>query len=199
MTITERLLWLLRKIPVIDGLADIEWQHFSDAVKEVFFTVLLSTTPLWLGALVASLIDVSTASSGSIFSTFLENLSASTKNGALIIYSAALIAPVIYIAATDVRTNSRNQVFPSRPWHILFAFFIQVIGSSYFVIQSLGKQMNEEYSYTLSAWLFPITLLMLLIAFCYKNLILDINPTREMEQSENNFRSGYSRHRRVVE
>ncbi len=199
MEIKAKLLWLLRKIPVIDGLADIEWQHFSDAVKEVFFTVLLSTTPLWLGALVASLIDVSTASSGSIFSTFLNNLIASTKNGALIIYAAALIAPVIYIAATDIKTDTINKVFPSRPWHILFAFFIQVIGSSYFVIQSLGKQMNEDYSYTLSAWIFPTTLLMLLIAFCYKNLILDINPTREMEQSERDFRSGYARHRRAAE
>ncbi len=199
MDIKGRVLWVVNKLPVVDGLVELEWQHFSDAVKELFFTVLLSTTPIWLGALVASLIDVSTGNNSGVFTTFFSNLEISAKSGALIIYAAALIAPVIYIAATDIKTASGAKVFPSRPWHILFAFLIQVIGSSYFVIQSLGKQMNEDYAYSLSAWIFPITLLMLLIAFCYKNLIYDINPTREMEQSEKDFHRGYSRHRRAAE
>lgn len=189
---------IIRAIPLIDGLPDLEWEHFKSATKELFFTVLLSTSPLWIGAFAASLISAGTSQSDNveIFALFWKNLKASINTGALIIYSAALIAPVIYIASQEAKGTSTTKVFPSRTWHIVFALVIQIVGCVYFVIQSLGLNMNQRFAFDFSIYLFPFTLALLQIAFCYKNLIFEMDPLKEMENSDKRFSENYSRHRR---
>ncbi|HGP4439590.1 TPA: hypothetical protein ACLM4Z_005778 [Pseudomonas aeruginosa] len=123
MKFKDNLLRFVRAVPLIDGLPDLEWEHFRLAVKELFFTTLLSTSPLWIGAFAASLISAGTSQSENIkiLSLLWDNLKASINTGALIIYSAALIAPVIYIATQEAKGTLSTKVFPSRMWHILLA------------------------------------------------------------------------------
>ncbi|AZZ46485.1 hypothetical protein C1896_17135 [Pseudomonadaceae bacterium SI-3] len=192
------LVKLIRSLPLIDGLPDLELDHFKSAAKELFFTALLSTSPLWIGAFAASLISAGTSQSAEIdiLGIMWENLKSSINTGALIIYSAALIAPVIYIATQEAKGTTNSKIFPSRPWHILFALIIQIVGCVYFVIQFLQLSMNQQFAFYFSIYLFPFTLVLLLIAFCYKNLIFEMDPLREMENSDKNFSANYSRHRR---
>ena len=189
---------LVKALPLIDGLPDLEWDHFRSALKELLFTVLLSTSPLWTGAFAASLISAGTSQAGeiNIFAIMWGNLKGSISTGALIIYSAALIAPVIYMATKEAKGSSTTKVFPSRPWHILFALIIQIAGCVYFVIEFLKLGMNQQFAFYFSMYLFPLTLVLLLIAMCYRNLIFEMDPIKEMENSDKNFSESYSRHRR---
>ncbi|EMN9198737.1 hypothetical protein [Pseudomonas aeruginosa] len=198
MKFKDNLLRLVRAVPLIDGLPDLEWEHFKSAVKELFFTTLLSTSPLWIGAFAASLISAGTSQSENIkiLSLLWDNLKASINTGALIIYSAALIAPVIYIATQEAKGTLSTKVFPSRMWHILLALIIQLVGCAYFIIQFLGLNMNQYFAFHFSIYLFPFTLALLLIAYCYKNLIFEMDPLKEMENSDKRFSENYSRHRR---
>ncbi|WP_238330657.1 hypothetical protein, partial [Pseudomonas aeruginosa] len=79
MKFKDNLLRLVRAVPLIDGLPDLEWEHFKSAVKELFFTTLLSTSPLWIGAFAASLISAGTSQSENIkiLSLLWDNLKAS--------------------------------------------------------------------------------------------------------------------------
>lgn len=187
---------ILREIPILDGLPDVRWFHFKSAIKELFFTVLLSTSPLWMGALAASLIGASTGGQQGIIFVFLENLKSTVDSGALIIYAAALNAPVIYMATLEVKGTSGTKAFPSRPWHVLFAIVVQLVGCVYFVVGFIGEKVEPTFAFEFSVFLFPFVVLMLLIAFCYKNLLTDMHPVAEMEISESSFSKGYARDRR---
>ncbi|HBP6836173.1 TPA: hypothetical protein L6B29_27125 [Pseudomonas aeruginosa] len=81
-------------------------------------------------------------------------------------------------------------------WHILLALIIQLVGCAYFIIQFLGLNMNQYFAFHFSIYLFPFTLALLLIAYCYKNLIFEMDPLKEMENSDKRFSENYSRHRR---
>lgn len=187
---------ILREIPILDGLPDVRWFHFKSAIKELFFTVILATSPLWMGALAASLIGASTGSHDGIFTVFLSNLKSTIDTGSLIIYAAALNAPVIYLASLEVKGTSGTRIFPSRPWHILFTIVVQLVGCVYFVVGFLGNKVEPKFAFEFSVLLFPFVMVMLLIAFCYKNLLSDMQPSAEMEISEASFSNGYSRDRR---
>jgi hypothetical protein len=191
------LVRVIRSIPIISGLPDLHASHCKDSAKEVSFTVLLSTFPLWLVALVTSFSDLDAVSSGyDVLMIFKKNFVATLETGALIVYAASLVSPVIYMAVQEVRRGDGiNKVFPSRISHIVFVMIVQMVAAVYFFKDSSGG-MNAAFAYYASIWLFPFSVLILFVAMSYKNWVSDLDPIAAMGESEAGFMTGYDQHRR---
>lgn len=194
--VKNALVRVVRSIPIISGLPDLQANHCKDSVKEVSFTVLLSTFPLWIVALISSFSDMSAVSSGyDVLLVFRKNFVATLETGALIVYAASLVSPVIYMAVQEVRRGNSSKVFPSRISHIVFVMIVQIVAAVYFFKDGSGG-MNSAFAYYASIWLFPFSVVILFVAMSYKNWVGDLDPTAAMGESEAGFMSGYDQHRR---
>lgn len=188
---------LVRMSPIISGMADLSWKHYKESIKEVFFTVLLGTSPLWLAAVFSSFSDVTPVVSGSdVLDVFWRNLMKTIESGALIVYSASLVSPILYMAAQDIKRDGAMKVFPSKGSHIIFVLIVQLVATIYFFKQSSPDTINSGFAYYSSIWLFPFSILILFVAMCYKSWLADLDPVHAMSESEDGFRGGYMMHRR---
>ncbi|ROM60404.1 hypothetical protein [Pseudomonas rhodesiae] len=183
--------------PIISGMADLSWKHYKESIKEVFFTVLLGTSPLWLAAVFSSFSDASpVVSGGDVLDVFWRNLMKTIESGALIVYSASLVSPILYMAAQDIKRDGAMKVFPSKGSHIIFVLIVQLVATIYFFKQSSPDTINSGFAYYSSIWLFPFSILILFVAMCYKSWLADLDPVHAMSESEDGFRGGYMMHRR---
>ncbi|NNA59261.1 hypothetical protein [Pseudomonas koreensis] len=188
---------LVRMSPIISGMADLSWKHYKESIKEVFFTVLLGTSPLWLAAVFSSFSDAApVGSGGDVLDVFWRNLMKTIESGALIVYSASLVSPILYMAAQDIKRDGALKVFPSKGSHIIFVLIVQLVATIYFFKQSSPASINSGFAYYSSIWLFPFSVLILFVAMCYKSWLSDLDPVHAMSESEDGFRGGYMMHRR---
>jgi len=188
---------LVKMLPIVSGMTELSAKHYKESLKEVFFTVILATSPLWMAAIFTSFSDAtSVESSKDVAAVFWKNLMKTIETGALIIYSASLVSPILYMAAQDMKREGALKVFPSKGSHIIFVLIVQIVATIYFSKQSSMASMNSGFAYYSSIWLFPFSILILFVAMCYKNWVIDLDPLHAMSTSEDKFRGGYMMHRR---
>lgn len=188
---------LVRMSPIISGMTELSSRHYKESIKEVLFTVLLGTSPLWMAAIFSSFSDSSTVvSGGDVVDVFWRNLMTTIETGALIVYSASLVSPILYMAAQDIKRDGALKVFPSKGSHIIFVLIVQIVATIYFFKQSSPDSINSGFAYYSSIWLFPFSILILFVAMSYKNWVADLDPIHAMSESEDGFRGGYMMHRR---
>lgn len=198
--VKEYSIKVVRKLPIVSAMPDLQADHHQLGLKETLVTVLLATLPLWLGAFAASLVDVTTAVNGTegLIGLYSEKLYLSVNTGALIIYAAAIISPVLFVAVDDkiFGPGGESRLFPARLSHILFVLAITLISAVFIAIQISGQEMNKGVLATSSLWLFATSVFVFYVAACYKRLTLD--PARKISSEEDKQIEEYAAHRRGV-
>lgn len=195
---TSRLHRFLEFLPFLNGLTRLSARHFRGAGKEVLVTILLATFPLWAGAFYGALSDMKDVDGfWQAVCLYFSKLRKTLDNGTLILYSASLIAPVLYIALDERRDNSGRM--PSPMSHILSVFVIQTAATIYFTKQMAAENMNSGFAFYTSLGMFLFTMFVLFIVHCHKHFDTSADPARAIEDTALTYASDYSRHRRGSE
>ena len=123
----EQVKRAMGSFPLIGGLLYCEWSDHWHAIKEFFTTVFWAFMPIWLGAFVAYVMDMS----GKI--SYLSQLHKALINGEPYIYASSLLAPVFYMALDE---NKSIRSFYSKLAHMIFVGLIIVLDFIVSVIPS---------------------------------------------------------------
>ncbi|WP_169446957.1 hypothetical protein [Perlucidibaca piscinae] len=184
-------------LPFCKGISRVQKKNFLDAASDVAITVLLATFPLWAAAFFAAMsnekdIDSFVAAVASVGNMLYVQI----NDGALILYSASLIAPVL-VMALEFRKDSQILKVPSPMSYIVSVFMIQTAATIYFSKKASNDYINIEFAYYVSISMFLLTIIILYIVNCFRYFEAGIDPGSEIESSAKKFRDGYSRHRGV--
>ena len=98
------------RIPLIGPLVDCRLRDHVETIGQTFVVLLLSTAPLWLGALVIH------GTTQDAVHSFRQAFFGTIANGELFMYSTALLAPIIWVALVDLPGGARfsQQIGPYR-------------------------------------------------------------------------------------
>lgn len=175
---------LVRKIPLVSGLADCRLRDHKEALHEIVLTLLGAVFPTLLGAITLIL----TAKESLWGKAILSNIS----NGELYLYCTSLVAPIIYIATADKQGDSE---FPTKRSHITIIFILIGVSSLAFGLQKAGAVLNIETFFSISMFCFIFSIILLYLAIAYKNKMMPKGP-EDMKQQEKTFADAYASHRR---
>jgi hypothetical protein len=176
-----------RAIPLFGGLVDCTWRDHWDSLTQTFVIVLLSTTPIWLGALIV----VYSAGAGLELAAFGTALKSTVKNGELLMYSTALLAPVFWMALVD---PPGAHVFPSKVSHMVLIGVIDLVAGAFFGLVTAHNNANPRFISTLSTWMFIASLVLLYLGTVYHTSRLPDAP-QEFKRQEDDFSTAYGEHR----
>ena len=175
-----------RAVPLFGGLVDCTWQDHWQSLKQTFVIVLLSTAPIWLGALIvyAEGLNLGVAA-------YMAALQSTVKNGELLMYSTALLAPVFWMALVD---PPGAHVFPSKVSHMVLIGIIDLVAGAFFGLITAHQTLNQYFISILSRWMFFVSLLLLYLGTVYHSSRLPSIP-QEFKRQEDTFSAAYGEHR----
>lgn len=169
----------------------------KEASKEVAITVGTATLPIWFFPLMGLALFSPTTSFG-----LLEH---SVANGEFFLFSTSLIGPLIYILfrVYDPREKSINAryktslVFPNSLLFAVIIFLICITSAAVFGLQKINPDFSDsKISKTgyivLSAIMFFVSVLSLLIATKSRNELVGESPPQQMREEEDDFAKRYS-------
>ena len=178
MCIRDRLECVLRKMPFLSGLPDCTKEDHKDASRQMMWTLLGSTLPIWLGTFVVFILK--DAPSGNILEAFMFNIS----GGELFIYSTSALAPVFYMALYE---RPGIGAFPSKTGHIITVVLFLVISSSVFALLRSGVELRQQYLLDFSLLIYVISVILLYLATVYHSARHSMSPSRTMRSQEQDF------------
>lgn len=182
--------WIRRtcsQIPIIGSLPQTAWQDHVEAIRELVISLLISMAPIWIGTLVLRIGQTSPSQL-----SYLQCANAIIQNGELFIYSAATLAPVMYIVTRD-RFTVRS--FPGKYTFIGVVIVFALIATSIFTIQRVKAQILAPDIVMLSLWLYGIAIAVFYFALVYNNAFLP-NPASLMREEEGDYFERLRQHRR---
>lgn len=157
---------LIRRLPIFGGLADARLKDHKEAATEVGLNVVLSTIPIWLGAVIM-LFDKSVNSSW--FALLARNVS----DGELFLYSTALLGPMYYFIFTEYPDTPN---FPSSRMFNAFSTIILLVCVAAFSFQRAKElfipqeNIDNEFLFSLSWKVYVSAIVLVYLAHVYKNL-----------------------------
>lgn len=175
------ILWIwagLRRIPIFGPLHGTKFRDHSEAFRELALTMLVSTSPLWGGAVILCLRQGSSSPD-----SFWHCLSHIIVNGELFIYAASTVAPVIYMTIRD-RQGARG--FPSKASFIGFAILCAFLSCIVFTNQRVWPKTLPDSMVAISVWLFAASVVMVYLAHVYNNSVPP-NAAMAMREEEVNY------------
>lgn len=189
MLLLRKMLRFVECIPLISGLSECSSDDYGEALKELFSTLVIATSPIWLGAIVILIAKpgVKPPLIGAYWNIVLENV----KKGELIIYCTTLLAPVFYLVLHD---RKMEKAFPSRLSSIIVALVILFISGAIFAVQRAGLYFNPNAVFQVSVWLFFIAIFILYLAFVYNNSRFP-NVAKVFRDNEKDFSNKFEKHR----
>ncbi len=190
MSIGEWCIWLFSKLPIIGGLPRTTRRDHIEALQEIRRSLLISTSPIWVGAFVIFIGKVSSPSpfSGWMIWECFKNI---IKNGELFIYSATTLAPAMYIVTRD-RENVSS--FPSRHTFIDFVIIFTAISVATFTYQRVKPQQFPDIIIYISMIMFVLSIVIFYFALVYNNTFL-ANPGEMMRNEEMDYERRLREHR----
>lgn len=149
---------MLRGIPLLAGLADTSSEDCRRAGYELLVTVVVSTSPLWLGSIGTWL-----SGDSSYFGALLANVS----GGELFLYSASLLAPIMYIAIE--KPPVPRLAFPTTQSHLILTVVLLLICAFVFGFQRSVAEVTST-AVELSLGLFVVSFGLLYLATVYRHM-----------------------------
>lgn len=149
----------LRKVPLVGGLVDCGLSDHWDAISQIFITLTLSTTPIWLATL---LLFAMADNAG--YPTLKSAFHSTIADGELFMYCTALLAPMFWIALDDPPGAG---AFPSKRSHMFLIGIIDLIAAGFFALGISGRHLNPQITLRLSTYLFYISLALLYLGTVY--------------------------------
>ena len=149
---------MLRGIPLLAGLADTSAEDRRLAGYELLVTLVISTSPLWLGSLGPWLRGDS---------SYLIALLANVSGGELFLYAASFLAPVMYIVLE--KPPAPRLAFPTTLSHSILAVVGLLICAFVFGFQRTAAEVTST-AVKLSMVLFVGSFCLLYLATVYRNM-----------------------------
>lgn len=169
---------LLSYLPIISGMADTDVRNHADAIRELSFSVILGTSPIWLGSFIAFAVD---PNMNNTFNDYVKVLGHVTRQGQLFIYASATLGPVFYII---IREWKDGKLFPSRYSLLLLVIIVLIISFAFYGVQTANVWVDPEISFPLSIGLFLTSILLLYIVKVYDNARMPDLSARTREEEE---------------
>lgn len=181
--------WIVDKwtrVPILGQLHLARCADYSEALKELLVSLVISTAPIWAGSLV-----LFAKNFGSTQSSYFACVITIISNGELFIYAASTVAPVIYIV-----TKERQGVhgFPGKYSFIIFAAVSSILATAIFTMQRLSISTIPQPMIISSLWLFMLSVLAVYLALVFNNTLLP-NPAAIMREGEQDYLAKLRRHR----
>lgn len=148
----------LRRVPLVGALMDARWKDHREAIAEIGPGLVLSTTPIWLGAL---WLRVSLGPPESYLGLIVKNV----DSGEFCLYAAATLGPLYYLIHKDY---SPPKKFPSAQSFNLVGLVIAVTSSFLFAAQR-APEPDRQFVFDLSLALYLLALALIYLAHVYKN------------------------------
>lgn len=168
--VVDLLRWLLRKLPIIGGLADCTAKDHTLAVKEFFFAVAFSTATFSITALIMSVLSQYSSTS---FTTLLLK---TVSNGELLIFSVSFAGPIFVTAMQDRQGKSP---FPGAIWHVFALGVFAVTASILFallkiqgVIPGTNLKLDMDSIRSTSYFIAVCALLLRYTTFVYQKMLV---------------------------
>lgn len=192
-----------RGTPLFGQLGKVSKAQLLQAFYETSVTAILSSLPIWLMPLLSN------------FGGRASTLDESILKGEIFIYSAALVAPLIYVITKKYGEfegkgeNSNfsfrlSMIFPYGMGFVLIAFLMCAI-STYSITQLRSLDINlltSENKVSITWWSYvtlAITYILFFLICAYRNMLDDILRTagklisNEQRQEENDFSADWQR------
>ena len=156
----------LRLLPIVGGLVDTRTRDHKEALTEVSLNVVLSTIPIWFGALIM-LADMQNRD------TYFVNLVNNMRNGELYLYSTAMLSPLYYFIFKEIREFPH---FPSSRMLMLVSGLIILLSAGFFAIQKANsifgfeQRLDEDFIFSWSWKVYLMAILIVYVAHVYKHL-----------------------------
>lgn len=177
---------IVRKIPLFGPLVDARARDYGDALLESTLNLLLSTIPIWLGAIF--LYTFQATDRKGWWSLILDNLS----NGELFIYCASLVGPIFYLTVKDYRSYRK---IPSIGFIFIFAFVVVIIATGLFswlravTLLDQAAKLDLEFILLMSYVLFGVSATLAYLVQVYNNFGESGTPALMREQTDEFVRS----------
>lgn len=175
----------LRRVPLFGPLVDCTFENHFDTSAQIAVILVLSTLPLWLGALVV----FSTAGQQDL--NFKDACMSTISHGELFVFGTALLAPIFWIALVDPPGARR---FPSKLAHMVLTGVMYAIGAVYFGLGSAGVHLKQPFTLVLSEVVFWTSLALLYLGTLYHTSRLPDAP-QAFREDETDFAKEYREHR----
>ncbi|MBI5590890.1 MAG: hypothetical protein HY881_10445 [Deltaproteobacteria bacterium] len=186
MNLMTLLKHVCRRLPIVGSVHMCTLSDFGEACKELFISLLISMSPVYVGAFVLYIVQ-----SGSTSIGYLSCAGTIVQNGELFIYAAAVLAPAVYIASKD-RYDVRS--FPSKFTFIGCAILVAILSTSIFTIERVKAQVLPHNVLLMSVTVFVVAVLVFYFALVYNNTLLP-NPATVMRDNEQDFTRRVQSHR----
>jgi hypothetical protein len=173
---------LIRRIPLFGPLTDCDGGDHWAATQEIFIVSVVSTIPLWLGAVLMVILADQTQPTN-----FGSALTLSVANGELFILCTSLLGPILWIALKD---PPGERAFPSKLSHMLLVFVISILAAATFGAQKSGHKPNSQIALGISLGMFAISIVLRYLAVVYHNSI-SIDPPSRFQQGVSDYVSRF--------
>jgi hypothetical protein len=168
----------------------------KEASKEVAITVGTATLPIWFFPLMGLILFSPTRS--------FHLLEDSVANGELFLFSTSLVGPLIYILfrvydpqETSFKAKYRTSlVFPNNLLFAVIIFLICITAAAVFGLQKISPDfsaatISKPGYIILSAIMFVVSVVSLLIATKSRNELVGGSPPQQMREEEDDFAKRY--------
>jgi hypothetical protein len=184
--IRNRLRGWLRPIPLFGGLADCRWQDHWETMRHLSVILGLSTTPIWLAAI---LIYATENQTGSLM--FREALYKTVSKGQLCMYCTSFLAPLLWVALVDPKGA---RIFPSRLSHMFLVVIVDIMAAGLFAYTVTNKVFNEKFTFQISIYMVSVSILLRYLGMVYHASRMP-NAPAEFRKQQEDFSSLLREHR----
>ena len=185
---------LLRAFPLFGELLDTPLKHQTSAIREMAWTTVLATLPIWFFPIAATALFRGAP-------TIQEGIWNSITQGDLYLYSAAIVGPLMFALTTtygewDGPNTTASRIgkwailFPYGTWFISISFVIGAICTFFFgfirydATGQISAILNNDTLVQISIWVYLVANIAMLLVIAYRNKLQNIVPDTRLEEHD---------------
>ena len=172
-----RISRFVRRLPFISGLPDTSLYDNKSALSKTITTILISTFPVWLGALFVCLFrpEVNYSNLQIFISEYINSFLAIINDGVLGIYAATMLAPVYLKGMKNLHTGAKP--FPSATALFMSGLIILILSAFLIANDEVDLNLNISLMFPISILMFCMTAVIMFLATAYQLSITTLSDS----------------------
>ncbi|MEM5461613.1 hypothetical protein VSR69_43650 [Paraburkholderia phytofirmans] len=171
----------ISKIPLIGHLFECAWKDFWDSFIEYSNSLLWSTMPFWLGAIILFVQEQNGVK------TFLDTFTGTFRNGELLVFTIGTVTPITYMTWFE----DPKRRFPHRLALGTVAVILIVLCASFFALQKGKVPTKSDYIYLTSLGFACVAIFLRYIAIVYNKTKYPHTTEQDLIQPAADFASEF--------
>lgn len=179
-----------QRLPLVGHLVYCTRKNHKEATKDLFVTLLFSTTTFWVSALILQ------AFAANANADYLRLLLKTADSGQLFIFAVSFMGPVFLLAGDDP-PKAKN--FPNRGLHFVVLFVLAIISSCFYALQLSSREfpgtilLDTKFLMDASIVLAILAILLRYLTVVYRKNTIYFDPNVEMVEPTNDFAARFAR------